>query len=227
MSRYQNESPEAIIDRLECDVNMLLQALGVPTDSKPYHVVPRIHAMIERGERAEHELGEAKAERHAAEVLGDEEHEAANDAHGVLADLCDILFGDPERASTQGYDGLVERAAALVDAEVSAHLRIRQCYDNTVTTAWRDAVAKAEAGRDKAKALQVAQAHAMWEANSENAVLRRQVAEMVAMLREVRGCIGVEHLPAPGVLEGIDALIDPWDETDALLAGIAEVSDAE
>jgi len=116
-------------------------------------------------------------------VLGDEEHEAANDAHGVLADLCDILFDDPERASTQGHDGIIERAAALVDAEVSAHLRIRQCYDNTVTTAWRDAVAKAEAGRDKSKTLQVAQAHAMWEANSENAVLRRQVAQTAALLR--------------------------------------------
>ena len=215
MSRYQNESPEAIIDRLECDVNMLLQALGVPTDSKPYHVVPRIHAMIERGERAEHELAEAKAERHAAEVLGDEEHEAANDAHGVLADLCDILFGDPERASVHGYDGLIERARQAMGDE---------------SALWKHAETEATIAQglaDKAKALQVAQAHAMWEANAENAVLRRQVAEMVAMLREVRGCIGVEHLPAPGVLEGIDALIDPWDETDALLAGIAEVSDAE
>jgi hypothetical protein len=38
----------------------------------------------------------------------------AHTAHGLLADVCDILFADGDRAATHGYEGLLDRARALV-----------------------------------------------------------------------------------------------------------------
>jgi hypothetical protein len=42
-----------------------------------------------------------------------QEHESANEAHGLLADICDALFGDEERALNHGYEGVVEKAKEL------------------------------------------------------------------------------------------------------------------
>lgn len=73
----------------------------------------------ERSNRPEATVGEATGLAPAAEVarLVAALAAAEEDGHvkaGLLADLADALFGDPERAERHGYDGLVERAAALV-----------------------------------------------------------------------------------------------------------------
>lgn len=73
----------------------------------------------ERANRPEATVGEATGLAPAAEVARLEAALAAaeedgNEKAGLLADLADTLFGDQERAERRGYDGLVERAAALV-----------------------------------------------------------------------------------------------------------------
>ena len=41
------------------------------------------------------------------------EEEHAMLSGGILSDVCDIAFGDPERASCQGYEGIREQVAGL------------------------------------------------------------------------------------------------------------------
>jgi len=43
------------------------------------------------------------------------EEESAMKAHGILADICDIVFEDSERAGTHGYSEVVERCKQLVE----------------------------------------------------------------------------------------------------------------
>lgn len=73
----------------------------------------------ERSNRPEATVGEATGLVPAAEVARLEAalaaaEEDATEKAGMLADLADVLFGDEQRAERHGYEGLVERAAALV-----------------------------------------------------------------------------------------------------------------
>ena len=45
----------------------------------------------------------------------DKEYCADTETSGLLADLCDILFDDPDRASDHGYEGVIERAREVMD----------------------------------------------------------------------------------------------------------------
>jgi len=57
-------------------------------------------------------LSEVTAERdRLAEEL---EAERSGEVCGMLADLCDILFEDKERAATHGYEGVVDKAREVV-----------------------------------------------------------------------------------------------------------------
>ncbi|MHC4397974.1 MAG: hypothetical protein ACYS1A_20210 [Planctomycetota bacterium] len=58
----------------------------------------------------------------AAETRADEEHESANEAHGLLANVCDALYGDEERALNHGYEGVVEKAKEL---QASVYRRLK------------------------------------------------------------------------------------------------------
>ena len=43
-----------------------------------------------------------------------EEEKCAEESGGILSDVCDILFNDPNRAATHGYEGVIERAKLLM-----------------------------------------------------------------------------------------------------------------
>lgn len=53
---------------------------------------------------------EAERDRLAEEL----EAERSGEVDGMLADLCDILFEDKERAATHGYEGVVDKAREVV-----------------------------------------------------------------------------------------------------------------
>ncbi len=53
---------------------------------------------------------EAERDRLAEEL----ESERSGEVCGMLADLCDILFEDKERAATHGYEGVVDKAREVV-----------------------------------------------------------------------------------------------------------------
>lgn len=98
----------------------------------PGEVVCRCMTWESRARRAEGLL--VSAERTALE-----ESESAHEAHGILADVCDALWGDEERALQHGYEGVVEKAAEL-RAEVE-----RLEYDLKYFKRWkREADARAE-----------------------------------------------------------------------------------
>lgn len=42
------------------------------------------------------------------------EDESGERTSGILAEVCDIAFGDSERAATHGYEGIKERVTSLV-----------------------------------------------------------------------------------------------------------------
>lgn len=56
-----------------------------------------------------------KRTREELESMLDAEVESGHKAHGLLADICDAAFGDPERAATHGYEGVLERVKELVE----------------------------------------------------------------------------------------------------------------
>jgi len=45
----------------------------------------------------------------------EEEEERATEVHGILAEICDIVFEDSERADIHGYKDVVERCKQLVE----------------------------------------------------------------------------------------------------------------
>lgn len=58
----------------------------------------------------------AEAERDRAIEQRDAEEKAAIHSVGILSDVCDVVFADPQRAMTHGYDGVVERCRIMVAA---------------------------------------------------------------------------------------------------------------
>lgn len=53
-----------------------------------------------------------------------DEETAALHSGGILSDVCDVVFDDPDRAAKHGYDGVVERCRELVAKLAAADLII-------------------------------------------------------------------------------------------------------
>jgi hypothetical protein len=78
----------------------------------------------------------------------DAEEKAAMCSGGILSDVCDVVFDDPRRAMTHGYDGVVQRCRELIaieraiercgsDAQVQINPSLKATYPE-----WWSAVAK-------------------------------------------------------------------------------------
>lgn len=60
---------------------------------------------------------ETKAKLRRVQKLREEEDAQSERISGLLADVCDAAFRDPERALVHGYDGILARVKALARAE--------------------------------------------------------------------------------------------------------------
>jgi len=81
-----------------------------------------LQAVTARAERAEARVAELEnavlnERRNHTRTLetASRDEESATEAHGLLADLCDLLFEDDARAEMHSYDGVKERAEAILD----------------------------------------------------------------------------------------------------------------
>lgn len=53
--------------------------------------------------------------KHQPDCFNCKDTEVPDYLHGMLADLCDILFDDEDRASTHGHEGVLERAREVME----------------------------------------------------------------------------------------------------------------
>jgi len=76
------------------------------------------------------ELADLRERNKRLEERDDKEEEACNEVHGTLATICDLIFDDEERASTHGYEGVVDK---IIDTrnQLSLHKLLvkRYCDD--------------------------------------------------------------------------------------------------
>jgi hypothetical protein len=158
-----------------------------------------------------------------------EEEEKNTRLHGMLADVCDVLFESDDRASTKGYDGVVERAKALVKERNAALLK-----DANPTVMWllsrmeqqgvdmQGMLNEYEVYHDELVRLDatlIQSGCSSWTESSNRPVHREGFAKQV--VDEARDVISA--------MERIATILDPmmeYPDTDALMAIRREVEGA-
>lgn len=73
------------------------------------------------------EYWKQQAERLEAQLAAEER--CATESGGILSDICDLVFDDPERASTNGYEGVKEEIVKLKERAANMHATSRRAHD--------------------------------------------------------------------------------------------------
>lgn len=82
-----------------------------------------------------------RREREELERALEAEERCAQESGGILSDVCDIAFGDYDRAAVHGYHGILERVREMVTEREELVATLRELRDEASAYARKDGVA--------------------------------------------------------------------------------------